>query len=418
MGIGRTGAITVDRGHMKVLLVGSGGREHAIGWKLAQSSRVGELISLPGNPGLAELGPVVEGIAVDDVGAIAAMARVHGVDLVVVGPEAPLAAGLADAVTRLGIPVFGPTRAAARLESSKSFAKDVMTRAGIPTGGSERFDDPADAEAHLQQTDGPYVVKADGLAGGKGVLVTESRTDAISWAYHWAEEGPVVVEEFLDGPEVSVFAVCTGKGAAPLEPARDYKRLLEGDQGPNTGGMGSYSPVDDLPPGLVAEVMSDVIEPTLTQMSDDGNPFTGFLYAGLVLTAEGPRVLEFNVRLGDPETQAVLPRLTSDLIDLLEGAEPEWSDVCTVNVVLAAQGYPTAPQKGDEIQGLNGGLGEDVLVFHAGTVAEGKKVFVHGGRVLDVVGLGDTIEMARDRAYEAVEKISWPGVEFRRDIAA
>jgi phosphoribosylamine--glycine ligase len=402
---------------VKVLLVGSGGREHALGWKLAQSERVRELISLPGNPGLAELGPVVEGIDVADVGAIAAMARVHGVDLVVVGPEAPLAAGLADAVTRLGIPVFGPTRAAARLESSKAFAKEVMTRAGVPTGGSKRFDDPAAAETHLQGIEGPYVVKADGLAGGKGVLVTESRTDAISWAHHWAEEGPVVVEEFLEGPEVSVFAVCTETGAQPLEAARDYKRLLEGDQGPNTGGMGSYSPVADLPEGLVADTMKDIIEPALAQMSAEGNPFTGFLYAGLVLTDQGPKVLEFNVRLGDPETQAILPRMTCDLVDVLEGAGPTWSDLCTVNVVLAAQGYPTAPQRGDEIKGLDGGLGEDVIVFHAGTVSEGKKVFVDGGRVLDVVGLGNTIEAARDRAYEAAERITWPGIEFRRDIA-
>lgn len=388
-----------------------------MGWRLAGSKRVRELVSLPGNPGLAELGPVVEGIEVDDVGAIAAMARVHGVDLVVVGPEAPLAAGLADAVGRLGIPVFGPTRAAARLESSKAFAKEVMRRAGVATGGSDRFVDPTEAEAHLRQSEGPYVVKADGLAGGKGVLVTESRTDAISWAHHWAEEGPVVVEEYLEGPEVSVFAVCTEKGSAPLEPARDYKRLLEGDQGPNTGGMGSYSPVDDLPEALVSEVMRDVIEPTLAQMAADGNPFTGFLYAGLVLTTDGPKVLEFNVRLGDPETQAILPRMTSDLVDVLEGATPGWSDLCTVNVVLAARGYPTAPQKGDEIRGLDGRLGDDVIVFHAGTVAEGKKVFVDGGRVLNVVGLGDSIDMARDRAYEAAERITWPGVEFRRDIA-
>lgn len=388
-----------------------------MGWRLAGSKRVRELVSLPGNPGLAELGPVVEGIEVDDVGAIAAMARVHGVDLVVVGPEAPLAAGLADAVGRLGIPVFGPTRAAARLESSKAFAKEVMRRAGVATGGSDRFVDPTEAEAHLHQSEGPYVVKADGLAGGKGVLVTESRTDAISWAHHWAEEGPVVVEEYLEGPEVSVFAVCTEKGSAPLEPARDYKRLLEGDQGPNTGGMGSYSPVDDLPEALVSEAMRDVIEPTLAQMAADGNPFTGFLYAGLVLTTDGPKVLEFNVRLGDPETQAILPRMTSDLVDVLEGATPGWSDLCTVNVVLAARGYPTAPQKGDEIRGLDGRLGDDVIVFHAGTVAEGKKVFVDGGRVLNVVGLGDSIDMARDRAYEAAERITWPGVEFRRDIA-
>lgn len=402
---------------MRVLLVGSGGREHALGWKLARSSRIDELVSLPGNPGLAELGPVVEGIDVSDAGAIAAMARIQGVDLVVVGPEAPLAAGVTDAVTRLGIPVFGPTRAAARLESSKAFAKDVMTRAGVPTGRAETFTDHVVAKAHIDRSDRPYVVKADGLAGGKGVLVTESRTDAISWVDHWIESGPVVVEEFLDGPEVSVFAVCTESGAVPLEPARDYKRLLEGDQGPNTGGMGSYSPVDDLPPGLVTETMKSVIEPTLEQMRADGNPFTGFLYAGLVLTDDGPKVLEFNVRLGDPETQAILPRMSNDLLDVLDGSEPTWSQQSTVNVVLAAHGYPTSPEKGAEIRGLDGGLGEDVIVFHAGTVAEGKKLFVDGGRVLSVVGVGDDLEMARDRAYEAAERITWPGAQYRRDIA-
>lgn len=402
---------------MKILLIGSGGREHALGWKLAQSSRVDELISLPGNPGLAEIGPVVEGIDVDDAGAIAAMARIQGVDLVVIGPEAPLAAGVADATARLGIPVFGPSRAAARLESSKAFAKDVMVRAGVPTGGAETFLDAQAAHKHIDGSDGPYVVKADGLAGGKGVLVTESRNDAMSWVDHWIESGPVVVEDFLDGPEVSVFAVCSETGAVPLEPARDYKRLLEGDEGPNTGGMGSYSPVDDLPSGLVAHTMSSIIEPTLEQMREDGSPFTGFLYAGLVLTDDGPKVLEFNVRLGDPEAQAILPRMSSDLVDVLEGVEPTWADRFTVNVVLAADGYPTSPQKGAEISGLDGGLGHDVLVFHAGTAAEGKKVFVDGGRVLNVIGLGDSLEMARDRAYEAAEKIRWPGVQYRRDIA-
>ena len=402
---------------MKVLLIGQGGREHALGWKLAQSGRVKELISLPGNPGLAELGPTIEGIDVNDVGAISAMARIQGIDLVVVGPEAPLAVGITDALSRIGVPVFGPTRAAARLESSKSFAKDVMLRAGVPTGASETFEDPKSAERHIHTIDGPYVVKADGLAGGKGVLVTDSKVDAISWAHHWADKGPIVIEEHLDGPEVSVFAVCTERGAVPLEPARDYKRLLEGDEGPNTGGMGSYSPVHDLPQGLVAATMSDVIEPTLQQMSEDGHPFTGFLYAGLVLTEDGPRVLEFNVRLGDPETQAVLPRLESDLVDVLEGSTPTWSDTATVNVVLAAHGYPTSPEKGSEIKGLNGGLPDDVLVFHAGTAAEGKKVFVDGGRVLNVVGMGESIDLARDHAYAATERITWPGVQYRRDIA-
>lgn len=402
---------------MRVLLVGSGGREHALGWKLARSPRVTELISLPGNPGLAELGPVVEGIDGNDVGAVAAMARVHGVDFVVVGPEGPLAAGLTDAVARLGIPVFGPTRAAARLESSKAFAKEVMSRAGVATAGAERFTEPEPAKSHLDSHDGPYVVKADGLAGGKGVLVTDSKADARSWVDHWIGEGPVVIEDFLDGPEVSVFAVCTDSGAVALEPARDYKRLLEGDEGPNTGGMGSYSPVADLPSDLVEHTMSHVVRPTLAQMEDDGNPFRGFLYAGMVLTEEGPKVLEFNVRLGDPETQAIIPRLGNDLIDVLEGAEPEWTNHATVNVVLAARGYPTSPEKGAEIRGLDGRLGEDVIVFHAGTVAEGKKMFVDGGRVLGVVGLGEDVEMARDRAYEAAERISWPGMQYRRDIA-
>ncbi len=337
---------------MKVLLIGGGGREHAIGWKLAQSSRVDELISIPGNPGLAGLGPVIEGIAVTDVGALSAMARIQGIDLVVVGPEAPLAAGIVDALDRLGVPVFGPTRAAAQLESSKRFAKDVMRRAGVPTAGSASFQDPTAAKQHLAGRDGPYVVKADGLAAGKGVLVTGSRDEAEAWVDHCLEGAfgaageSVLIEDFLDGPELSIFAVCTDGGPIPLEPARDYKRLLDHDRGPNTGGMGSYSPVADLPSGLVAEVMAAVVEPTLAQMAEDGHPFRGFLYTGLVLTEDGPRVLEFNVRLGDPETQVVLPRLESDLVDLLEGGRPVWSDSAAVNVVLAAEGYPTRPEEG------------------------------------------------------------------------
>jgi phosphoribosylamine--glycine ligase len=408
---------------MRILLVGSGGREHSIGWKLAQSSRVNELISLPGNPGLAELGPTVEGIGIDDVGAIAAMALFHQVDLVIVGPEAPLAAGVADATTSLGIPVFGPTRSAARLESSKSFAKDVMSRAGIATGASETFTDHQGAIDHLSLTEGPYVVKADGLAAGKGVLVTESRTDAESWVGYCLEGGfgaagaSVIIEEYLNGPEVSVFAVCTENGAVPLEPARDYKRLFEGDEGPNTGGMGSYSPVDDLPEGLVSGVMTDVIDPTLEQMKTDGNPFTGFLYAGLVLTDDGPKVLEFNVRLGDPECQAILPRMTSDLLDVLEGASPQWSDMATVNVVLAAKGYPTAPEKGAVIKGVDR-VPDDVIVFHAGTKRDENKLLVNGGRVLNLVGTGSTIGEARAKAYAAAETVAWPGVEFRTDIAS
>lgn len=408
---------------MRVLLIGSGGREHAIGWKLALSSRVDELISLPGNPGLAELGPTVEGIAVTDVGAIAAMARIHGVDLVVVGPEAPLARGVADAVSALGIPVFGPTRAAARLESSKAYAKEIMDKAGVPTGDSWAFTSPGPAKMHLDEMEAPFVVKADGLAGGKGVLVTDAREEAMVWVDYCFEGGfgdageSVLIEEFLDGPEVSVFAVCTDEGTVALEPARDYKRLEDGDQGPNTGGMGSYSPVDDLPRGLAGQVMADVIEPTLAQMRAEGNPFTGFLYAGLVLTDEGPKVLEFNVRLGDPESQAVLPRMESDLVDVLEGAAPEWSDLATVNVVLAAEGYPTEPERGAVIKGLDR-VGDRVLVFHAGTKREDGRLVVDGGRVLNLVGTGGTVDEARDRAYEAAEQVAWRGAHFRTDIGA
>jgi phosphoribosylamine--glycine ligase len=261
------------------------------------------------------------------------------------------------------------------------------------------------------------VVKADGLAAGKGVLVTDDRAEATAWADRWLVEGPVVVEDFLDGPEVSVFAVCTESGAVALEPARDYKRLLDGDYGPNTGGMGSYSPVGGLPAGLVDETMATVIEPTLAAMAESGHPFRGFLYAGLALTSEGPKVLEFNVRLGDPETQAIMPRLESDLVDLLEGKTPEWSDTATVNVVLAAKGYPEAPATGSVIGGLTH-VPDEVHVFHAGTKREGKKLVVDGGRVLSLVGVGATLDEARDRVYAAADVVGWPGVQFRTDIAA
>ncbi|HEX2403078.1 MAG TPA: phosphoribosylglycinamide synthetase C domain-containing protein, partial [Acidimicrobiia bacterium] len=249
------------------------------------------------------------------------------------------------------------------------------------------------------------------------VLVTDSREEAASWTEQWLEVGPIVVEDFLDGPEVSVFTVCTDNGAMPLEPARDYKRLLDGDQGPNTGGMGSYSPVSGLPDGLAYDVMRAVVDPTLRQMEEEGSRFRGFLYVGLALTAEGPQVLEFNVRLGDPETQALLPRMTSDLLDVIEGAEPQWSGDAAVNVVLAAEGYPESPIKGASIQGVDA-VPDDVLVFHAGTKSDGKRLLVDGGRVLDLVGIGSSVTEARDRAYEAVEAVGWPGMQHRTDIAA
>ena len=413
---------------MKVLLIGSGAREHAIGWKLVQSATVSELISLPGNPGLAELGSVIEGVDPTDVGAVAALARVHAIDFVVVGPEAPLAAGVVDALSHVGIPTFGPTRAAARLESSKSFAKEIMNRAGVPTPAAWTFEHAPDAEAHIRSHPGPYVVKADGLAGGKGVLVTGDRDDAIAWARRWLTEelaGPrpsVVIEEYAAGPELSVFAICDGTNSLLFEPARDYKRIGDGDTGPNTGGMGSYSPVD-LPDDLLERVERTIIAPVLETMRAAGTPYVGVLYAGLVLTDDGPQVIEFNCRLGDPETQVVLARLDSDLFEVLQaaatgelaGSDLSWSPDSVVNVVLAAHGYPDNPRKGDVITGLADSAG---LVFHAGTIRDGKHLRTSGGRVLSVLGRGSDLASARSAAYEAVESISFKGKTFRTDIAA
>jgi phosphoribosylamine--glycine ligase len=414
---------------VRVLLIGSGAREHALAWKLRQSPRVDELMCLPGNPGMTRLGSTIEGVSPTDAGAVAAVARVHAVDLVVVGPEAPLAAGVSDAVTRLGIPVWGPSRAAARLETSKAFAKDVLTRAGAPTPQAWTFTEAAEAHRHVADSPGPYVVKADGLAGGKGVLVTDDRSAAHDWVDgcfggRFGDAGStVVIETHAAGAELSVFAVCDGERATTLEPARDYKRLGDGDTGPNTGGMGSYSPVD-LPSGLVDDVRERIIEPVLATMASDGHPYIGFLYAGLILTADGPQVIEFNARLGDPETQVVLPRLESDLIDVIEsaldGRAPSnltWAGRAAVNVVLAADGYPEAPRSGDVVTGA--GLDDpDVLVFHAGTSHDDRgRLVTAGGRVLSVVGLGEDVETARSAAYAGVERIGFSGKRFRRDIA-
>ncbi|GIU92679.1 MAG: phosphoribosylamine--glycine ligase [Acidimicrobiia bacterium] len=413
---------------MKVLLVGSGAREHALGWKLKTSPRVAALYSAPGNPGLEELGPTFDASRPDD---LVRLATRLAVDLVVVGPEAPLAAGLVDRLGSAGIPAFGPTSAAARLEASKSFAKEVMVRAGVPTGSARSFTDEDEAVTYIRARRGPWVVKADGLAAGKGVLVTDDPEAAVGWVHRCLSGGfgdagkTVLVEEFLSGPELSVFAVASGTQASILEPARDYKRLLDGDRGPNTGGMGSYSPVD-LPDGLLARVETEIIRPTLTRMAEDGSPFTGFLYAGLVLTDTGPKVIEFNVRLGDPEAQVLLPRLDSDLIELIEAAltgrldsfRPRWSDRSAVNVVLASAGYPDRPRTGDPITGLAEAVDEGALVFHAGTARDGMgRLVTNGGRVLNVVGVGSDLCEARRIAYRAVSRIRWQGMQYRSDIA-
>ena len=417
---------------MKALLLGGGGREHAIGWKLAQSPGLTGLTSLPGNPGLAELGAVVEGISPTDVGAVAAFAHNQGIDLVVVGPEAPLAAGVVDALTRQGVSAFGPSRAAARLESSKSFAKSVMQRAGVPTAEAATFTEREPAVDYLQAQAGPFVVKADGLAAGKGVLVTNERREATAWVARclngdFGEAGQtVVIEDYLAGPEVSILAVCDGRDAVPLQPARDYKRLSENDQGPNTGGMGCYSPVDDLPAGLVDWTLDHVMRPVLAYMEAAGTPYQGFLYAGLVLTEQGPRVLEFNCRLGDPETQAVLPLLDSDLLEViqacLEGGAGSmnltWSADTAVDVVVAAAGYPESPRRGDPITGLaTAAEMPGILVFQAGTVRDRGTLKTDGGRVLNIVGMAGTLDEARRRAYTAVEAIRFKGKQYRKDIA-
>lgn len=379
---------------------------------------------------MESIADTIEGVSPTAVGAVAAVAAAHGIDLAVIGPEAPLAAGVADAIRRMGIAVFGPTRSGARLESSKAFAKEIMRRAGVPTAAAEVFTDPVQAHAHLSCQPGPYVVKADGLAAGKGVLVTESRAEAGSWVDacfdgRFGEAGTsVVVEDYLDGPELSVFAISDGTRHLVLEPARDYKRLRNGDSGPNTGGMGSYSPVE-LPSGLLSTVARTVIEPTLAAMSEMGDPYVGFLYAGLALTSQGPQVIEFNCRLGDPETQVIMPRLDTDLLPVLAAAADgdlgdhrlEWGSDAAVNVVLASPGYPEDSRTGRVISGIEE-VDAGTIVFHAGTRREGKRLLTAGGRVLSVVGTGPSIVDARTAAYQAAEKIRFHGKQSRTDIAA
>ncbi|MBT8164786.1 MAG: phosphoribosylamine--glycine ligase [Acidimicrobiia bacterium] len=414
---------------VNVLLLGGGGREHAIGWKLAQSAHLTRLISAPGNPGLAQLGSTAP-IDPGDPAAVLELAFSESVDVVVIGPEAPLAAGVADALGDAAIPVFGPVAAAARLETSKTFAKDIMRRAGVPTGGSETFAAADPAHAHLTKASGPYVIKADGLAAGKGVLVTSDLDEAHAWvddcfSGRFGTAGNlVVIEEFLDGDEISVFGLCDGTDVIGLRPARDYKRLADGDRGPNTGGMGSFTPVPGFGDDFVADTVEQMIKPVLDVLAEDGVPYVGFIYAGLMLTADGPKVLEFNCRLGDPETQALLPTMESDLLELItacvngsvRGMTVDWTDTHAVNVVLAAKGYPEAPVKGDTISGLDHS-DEDSVVFQAGTATEGSRTITAGGRVLSIVGLGSDLDAARDAAYAGAATLDFAGKQYRTDIA-
>ena len=411
---------------MRVLVIGSGGREHALVRALRLDPDPVEVYAAPGNPGIAELATLAAVDAVDGP-AVAGLAVDLGVDLVVIGPEAPLVAGVADAVRARGVACFGPSREAAQIEGSKAFAKQVMAEAGVPTARAYVCASPAEVEEALDAFGPPYVVKEDGLAAGKGVVVTADRDEAIA---HAKGCGRVVVEEYLDGPEVSVFALTDGSTVLPLQPAQDFKRLLDGDAGPNTGGMGAYSPLPWAPSALVEETLEYVLQPTVDQLRHRGTPFVGLLYAGLALTSHGVRVVEFNARFGDPETQVLLPRLRSPLAPLLHAAATgsleqvgplRWAEEeAAVTVVLAAPGYPGAPRTGGRITGLT--PGEDAgttYVLQAGTAldAEGA-VVAAGGRVLSVVGLGPTVGAAREAAYRRVATLGLEGEQHRTDIAA
>ncbi|MEH1026276.1 phosphoribosylamine--glycine ligase [Micromonospora profundi] len=405
---------------MRVLLVGGGGREHALALGLASDPAVSALIAAPGNPGIAEVAELRE-VTATDPAAVAALAVETAADLVVIGPEAPLVAGVADAVRAKGIAAFGPSGEAAQLEGSKTFAKDVMTAAGVPTARAYTCTDPESTGRALDEFGAPYVVKNDGLAAGKGVVVTDDRAAALA---HAQECGRVVVEEFLDGPEVSLFVVTDGEAALPLLPAQDFKRIGDGDTGPNTGGMGAYAPLPWSPPGLVDEVMRDVVHPTLAEMRRRGTPFAGLLYVGLAITAAGPRVIEFNARFGDPETQVVLALLESPLGGLLHAAATgtlaahpplRWRDGAAVTVVVAAQGYPAAPRTGDVITGA-----DRPGIIHAGTTrrASDGALLSAGGRVLCGTATGTDLAAARDAAYALVDGVELAGSQHRTDIAA
>ncbi len=417
---------------MRTLVLGSGGRESALVWALAKSGVAGELVAAPGNPGIAAFAELVE-IDPSDPGAVVELADRIDAGLVVVGPEAPLVAGVGDALRAAGRAVFGPDSAAAHIEGSKSYAKELMERAGIPTAAWRAFTVHEDAIAYLDELGPPYVIKADGLAAGKGVVVTDDRGEAIEAIRDRLVRGAfddagrrIVIEEFLDGEEASLIALTDGRNAAPFEPAQDYKRLNDSDEGPNTGGMGSYSPVPSCPQELAAQIVEEVIAPMVGETAEAGAPFVGALYAGLALTSKGPKVVEFNARFGDPETQALLPRLSSDLGEAalacargeLAGATLAFATDACVSVVLASGGYPATHEIGFPIAGLEAASAmDDVALFHAGTALRDGEVVTAGGRVLAVSAVGPTFGAARARAYEAASKIEFENMHLRNDIA-
>src|SRR5580692_164855 len=415
---------------MNILLLGSGGREHALAWKMASSPLTDRLYCAPGNAGIAR---EAECVALDlaDHGAVIAFCRQHHIDLVVVGPEAPLCAGIVDDLEAAGIKAFGPTRAAARLEGSKGFTKDLCRANGIPTAAYERFRAADPAKAYVRAHGAPIVVKADGLAAGKGVVVAqtvaeaEAAIDMMFGGGLGEAGGEVVIEEFLTGEEASFFALCDGATAIALTTAQDHKRAFDGDQGPNTGGMGAYSPAPNIDAAMSARVMAEIIEPTLRAMKAIGAPYKGVLYAGLMITRDGPKLIEYNARFGDPETQVLMLRLMSDLVPALlasrdgqlKSFDLRWYADPALTVVMAAKGYPGDYKRGTVIEGLDQAAKvEGVQIFHAGTKAEGGRILANGGRVLNVSAIGKTVREAQSRAYEAISRIRWPDGFYRRDI--
>ena len=415
---------------MKILVVGSGGREHALAWKLAQSKKIQVVMVAPGNGGTA-LDGRLKNIFITDPVQLADYVQQEHIALTVVGPEAPLAAGIVDIFRERGLKIFGPTKKAAQLESSKDFAKAFMQRHGIPTAAYQSFSDAKAAHDHIDQQGAPIVIKADGLAAGKGVVVAmtlKEAHDAVDMMLsdnRFGDAGArVVIEEFLDGEEASFIVMVDGKNILPLATSQDHKRLMDNDEGPNTGGMGAYSPAPIVTPQLHARVMREIILPTVQGMAKEGIPYTGFLYAGLMIDAEGnPKTLEFNCRMGDPETQPIMVRLKTDLVKVMEHAvegtldqiELEWDRRTALGVVMAAANYPESPRKGDVIKGIPAET-DDSVTFHAGSVLENDQLKTAGGRVLCVVGLGGTVRVAHKAAYEALDKIHFDGMQFRRDI--
>ncbi|MCZ6615632.1 MAG: phosphoribosylamine--glycine ligase [Chloroflexi bacterium] len=421
---------------MKVLVIGSGSREHAIAWRLSQSPRVDKLLVAPGNAGTAAIATNLA-VAATDIAALAQAVRDNGVDLTIVGPEIPLAEGIVDRFQELGLRIFGPTKAAAQIEASKGFAKELMRRHGIPSADGLTFDTYTEAVRFIERHDAPLVVKADGLAAGKGVTVAATREEALAALRSSMVERTfgaagdrVVIEEYLEGREVSVFVFTDGEALSPVVAACDYKRVYDGDQGPNTGGMGSYSPPEFWEPSLTKEIEQRILQPTVQAMAQDGRAYRGVLYGGLIMTRQGPKVIEFNCRLGDPETQVIMPLLKTDLVDIVESVLEgnltetpiQWSPEACVGVVIAAGGYPGEYQKGIAITGLND-VPEDIEVFHAGTKTSANKgdsspeVITDGGRVLTVVGRGPSLAVARERVYAAAQGITFSGSFYRTDIA-